>query len=112
MPVYSNDPELEHRINSGIVVPHSQTAYARGFTTESAIDLMPPVFVKEIDTRGNGWNSLGVAITGDRADLFVNGAQVGSTPHEAPLGGGMAGLHADFGGTQMTRNYWDFVAPA
>jgi hypothetical protein len=47
-------------------------------------------------TRGNGWNSLRVAITGDRADLFVNGARVGSAPYEVPLGGGMAGFHADF----------------
>jgi hypothetical protein len=111
MPVCSNDPELEHRIDSGIVVPHSQTAYARRVTTESAIDLMPPVFVKEIDKRGNGWNSLRVAITGDRADLFVNGTR-GSAPYEAPLGGGMAGLHADFGGAQMTWNYSDFVVLA
>jgi hypothetical protein len=76
-------------------VPQSPTAYARRFTAESAIDWMPPVFIKEIDTRGNGWNSLRVAITGDRADLLVNGARVGSAPYEAPLGGGMAGLHAD-----------------
>jgi hypothetical protein len=111
MPVYSNDPELEHRINSGIVVPYSQTAYARRFATEPAIDLMPPVFVKEIDKRGNGWNSLRVAITGDRANLFVNGAR-GSAPYEAPLGGGMAGLHADFGGTQVVRNCSDFAVLA
>jgi hypothetical protein len=97
MPVYSNDPELEHRINSGIVAPHSQTAYARRFTA---------------DTRGNGWNSLRVAIRGDRADLFVNGAPVGSVPYEAPLGGGMAGLQVDFGGTQKTWNYSDFLVLA
>ncbi len=94
------------------VAPQSQTAYARRFTAESASDLMPPVFVKEIDTRGNGWNSLRVEIADDRADLFVNGARVGSAPYEAPLGGGMAGLHADFGGTQMTWKYSDFAVLA
>jgi hypothetical protein len=88
------------------IVPSTQMAFARRVGRDWTVDLMPATYVREIVPQPGGWNTLKVAIAGNRAEFLVNGARAGSVDYQPTMGGGMVGLYADFGAGQTV---WQFT---
>jgi hypothetical protein len=87
------------------IIPQAQAAVASRIGPDWSYNLTPLAYVREIDAQPGGWNTLRIEIAAGRAQFFVNGIRAGHADYEAPMGGGMVGLHADFGDGQTA---WRF----